>query len=163
MEIENVEHRMRSLVLVRRFWNMGTSKTYRIAAWGDIRRASPYPATVSGPAQIVLSIGRCAAISPLLPPPPPRHAPREDAPAQERPLQRAVAVHPAAAETRHLAGSEHVAQRLPIRPQHAPRQVGLQPAQRLARQNPQPHGDQRPRLGVEQAVRLATRISLSPR
>ena len=47
---------------------------------------------------------------------PSRHAAREDAAAQERAFQRAVAVHAAAAEARHLAGRVDVAERLRRRP-----------------------------------------------
>ena len=67
----------------------------------------------------------------------------EDAAAQERALQRAVAVHAAAAEARHLARRIDVAERRAVGLEHARRQVGLQAAQRLARQDPEPHRDQR--------------------
>src|SRR5438128_849419 len=68
----------------------------------------------------------------------------EDAAAEEGALQRAVAVHAAAAEAGDLARREYVAEGGAVGLQHACRKVGLQAAQGLAREDPQAHGDQRP-------------------
>ena len=79
-------------------------------------------------------------------------APAEDAAAEERALQRAVAVHAAAAEAGDLAGGVQAGQRLAGVGQDAALQVGLQAAERLAREDVQLDGDQRAGVGVEQAV-----------
>ncbi len=78
----------------------------------------------------------------------------EDAAAEERAFERAIAVDAAPAEARNLARGEDVAERLPVRLEHAPGQICLEPAQRLARQRPQPYGDERSARGIEQLVRL---------
>ena len=68
---------------------------------------------------------------------PPGGAAGEQAAAEERALERAVAVHPAAAEAGHLAGRVQAGQRLAVGAQHARGEVGLQAAERLAREDVQ--------------------------
>jgi hypothetical protein len=51
---------------------------------------------------------------------------------------------------------------LPSVAEHAGVQIGLETAQRLAGQDVQLHRDQRALRGIEDAVRFAVRISLSP-
>jgi len=64
-------------------------------------------------------------------------------------------VHPPAAEPGHLTRREQAGhgpvRRVPA--EHPPGQVGLQAAQRLAGQDVEPHGDQRPGLRVQDLVR----------
>ena len=79
----------------------------------------------------------------------------EDAAAEERALQRAVAVHAAAAEARHLAGRVQVAERLRRRPAaRAPTRSVSSPPSVLRVRIVQPDRDQRPGRRVEDAVRL---------
>ena len=78
----------------------------------------------------------------------------EQATAEEGALKRAIAMHAAAAETGNLAGGINIAERLPVVPEHARRQIGFEPAQRLARQDPKSNRDQRAAVGIEDAVRL---------
>ena len=84
---------------------------------------------------------------------PPGGSPGEQAAAEEGALERSVAVHPAAAEAGHLARRVEARQRLARRLQDAPVEVGLQPAERLAGEDVELDRDQRPGVGVEDAVR----------
>ena len=81
--------------------------------------------------------------------------PGEQAPAQERALQRPVAVHAAAAESGHLARGVQPADRgrRPACSTRADRSVS-RPAERLAGDHVQPHRDQRAGRRVEHLVRL---------
>ena len=63
-------------------------------------------------------------------------------------------MHAAAAEARRLACRVDVAERGAVGPEHPRGEVGRKPAQRFARQYPEPHRDQRPVGRIEQAVRL---------
>src|SRR5262249_56400555 len=78
----------------------------------------------------------------------------KNAAAEERPLERAVAVHAAAPETGDLARGIDARQRLAERREDACAEIGLEPTERLARQDGKPHGDQRARRGIENPVRL---------
>ena len=115
-----------------------------------------------------------------------RHPSGEQAPAQERPFERVVAMHAAPAEARGLTGSEQ-SPRSPLGPpsspstntalaltvtrrrypQHSPLQIRVQPAQRLPREHPQSHGDEWSGLGIRQPMRrhrahdLVTHVSAS--
>src|SRR5713101_4291898 len=62
----------------------------------------------------------------------------EDATAEERPFQRAVAMDTAAAEAAHLPRREETGDRCAGRAEDAPAEIGLQAAERLARQDPEP-------------------------
>src|SRR4051812_1538205 len=81
-------------------------------------------------------------------------APGEDAAAQEGALERVVAVHSAAAEAGDLAGRIEAGEGSAVGADHLGVEVGLEPAERLARADVQPDRDQRPVLGVEQLVGL---------
>ena len=63
-------------------------------------------------------------------------------------------MHAAAAEARDFARRIEARQRLAAGLQHARRQIRFKPAQRLAGEHVQLHGDQRPRIGIENLVRL---------
>src|SRR5699024_365498 len=67
----------------------------------------------------------------------------EDAPAEERSLQGVVAVHAAPAEAGDLTGGEEPGDRCPCRPDDLSVEVRLEPAEGLAREQTQPHRDQR--------------------
>src|SRR5947208_17015311 len=82
-----------------------------------------------------------------------RNPAREQAAAKERTLQRAVAVDPAPPEARHLAGCVEPWDRIAVVAEDACLEVGLEPAEGLARQDRQPHADQRTGRGVEDPVR----------
>src|SRR5205814_4001302 len=75
-------------------------------------------------------------------------------PAEESALQRAIAVHAAAAETGGFTGRVKSPDDLAIAAEHAAVQIGLETAQRLAGQDVEFHRDQRTVLGVEDAMRL---------
>src|SRR5580658_5286501 len=77
----------------------------------------------------------------------------EQAAAEERAFQGPVAVHTAAAEPGYLTGRVQAGDRAGPAAKHPARQVGLQPAERLAGQDVEPDGDQRTGLGVEDLVR----------
>src|SRR5699024_7511672 len=76
----------------------------------------------------------------------------EDAPAQERSLQRGVAVHAASAEAGDLTGGEEPGDRCPSCPDDLTVEVRLEPAEGLAREQTQPHRDQRPVRRIEDPV-----------
>lgn len=61
-----------------------------------------------------------------------RRAPREDAPAEERSLHRAVTVHASPAEPSRLARCIHTVEPGSIGLEHSRLEIGLQPAQRLS-------------------------------
>src|SRR5689334_13462536 len=82
-----------------------------------------------------------------------RDAAREDAAAQEGALERAIAVHPAAAEAARLARRVQTAHRRAVRAQHPTVEIGLEPAERLAREDPQADGHEWPALRIEERVR----------
>ncbi len=84
---------------------------------------------------------------------PTRNPPRKNTPTQERPLKRAIPVHPASPEPRHFPCRIQPLQRFTTLPKHPPRQIRFQPTQRLPRQNRQPDCDQRPRRRIENPVR----------
>ena len=83
----------------------------------------------------------------------PATRPENRAAAEERPLQRTVAVHAAAAEAGDLAGGVQAGERLPVDAEHLRREVGVQAAERLAREDVQLDRDQRTGVGIEQRVR----------
>jgi hypothetical protein len=68
---------------------------------------------------------------------PPRHASREEAAAQECPLEAPLPVETTPTKSRNVPRREHVWQRLPITRQHAPGQICFKPAERLARHDVQ--------------------------
>src|SRR5690606_18282604 len=72
----------------------------------------------------------------------------EEAAAEEGALERVVPVHSAAAEAARLTSGVE-----PRRPLDPAAEVGLEPAEGLAQQHVQAHGDERARGRVEQAVR----------
>lgn len=82
-----------------------------------------------------------------------RRAAGEEAAAQERALQGAVAVDAAAAEAGGLACRVQARDRCAALGQDARGQVGLQATEGLAGEDVQLDGDQRARGGVEDAVR----------
>ena len=86
----------------------------------------------------------------------------KDATAQEGAFQRIVAMVTAAAAAGHFAGCIETRYRLAFRVQHLAVQIGVQPAQRLARQDVQPDGDRGPCFGSRILCGLVTRVSLSP-
>jgi hypothetical protein len=72
-------------------------------------------------------------------------------------------MHASAAETGCLTRRIQSRQGRAVRAEHAAVEIGLDAAQRLARENVEPHRDERPRLGIEDLVRGTVRMSLSPR
>ncbi len=62
-------------------------------------------------------------------------------------------MHAAATEAADLARGIHPGERAAVGPHDPPREVRLQPAERLAGEDVEANGDERARLGVEQAVR----------
>src|SRR5205085_11960267 len=78
----------------------------------------------------------------------PRCAAREQAAAEERPLERAIAVHAAAAETRDLPDRVEARDDGAARVEDARIEIGLQPAERLARENIEADRDERAMRGV---------------
>src|SRR3954469_18406626 len=84
---------------------------------------------------------------------PPGRAPGEDAAAEEGAFQRAVAVHPAAAEAGCLARGVEAGERLAVRAEDAGGEVRLQSPQRLAGEDGEADGDERAGLRVQDAVR----------
>src|ERR1700754_1547763 len=84
----------------------------------------------------------------------PRVASRKQTPAEERPFQGAIAVHAAAAETGGFARRIEALDDFAVGAEHARVEIGLKAAQRLAGQDVQLHGDQRPMRGIEDPVRL---------
>src|SRR5262249_9311161 len=85
---------------------------------------------------------------------PPGGAAREQAPAKERALQRAIAMHAAAAEARGFAGRIESWNDLSARSEHAPQQISLQSTQGFARKDVEPHRDQWAIRGIENPMRL---------
>src|SRR4051794_34452183 len=75
----------------------------------------------------------------------------EQASAEERALERAVAVDSAAAEAGDLARRVETGERIARGGQDAGVEVGLQTAERLAGEDGEPDGDQRAGVGVEDA------------
>ena len=75
-----------------------------------------------------------------------------DAAAEEGPLQRILAVHAAATEPGDFTGGVQTGQHRTVGMQAAARQVGLDTAEGLAGQDPQPYGDQRAVLRVQDLV-----------
>ena len=63
-------------------------------------------------------------------------------------------MHAAAAEAGRLARRVEAGNGVAVGPEHAALEVGLKPAERLAGEQVEPDGDQRPGLRVEQPVRL---------
>ncbi len=63
-------------------------------------------------------------------------------------------MHAAAAEAGHLPGRVHAAERLARRAEHPAREIGLDPAERLAGEDREPHGDEGARRRVEQPMWL---------
>src|SRR5438874_181960 len=83
------------------------------------------------------------------------HAAGEHTAAEERALERALAVQAAAAEAGRLADRVEAVDRLPVaRAQHAATEIGLDPAQALARHGLQADRDERHRLVVDDALEL---------
>src|ERR1700730_5657657 len=85
---------------------------------------------------------------------PPGIAAREQTPAQKRSLQRAIAVHAAAAESGGFAGRVEPPDDLAVASESARIEVGLETAKRLAGQDVELHRDQRSLFGIEDAMRL---------
>ena len=77
----------------------------------------------------------------------------EEASSEERPLERAEPVHTASAEPGNLARCVDSSERLSIRVEDAPLQVGLEPAEGLACHDVQADRDERPRRSIEEPVR----------
>src|SRR5262252_4699250 len=65
-----------------------------------------------------------------------RRTPGEDATSKERAFERTVAMHAAPAKACHFSRGKHVAERCAVGLEHARGKVGLQTAQRLAREDP---------------------------
>ena len=80
---------------------------------------------------------------------PSRDATTEDASTEERPLERAIPVHAAAAEPGDLAGRVESGNRLPAGSEHPSLKVRLEPAEGLSREDVQPDGDERTIARIE--------------
>jgi len=77
----------------------------------------------------------------------------EDAAAEERAFERAVAMHAAAAKTAGFADGVEPPDDLAILAEYAGIEIGLKTAERLAGEDVEPHSDQRPGLRVQDLVR----------
>src|ERR1700726_1222836 len=80
--------------------------------------------------------------------------PREQAAAEKRAFQRAVAMHAAAAETGGFTGGVKPRHDLAFVPEHARIEVSFKTAQRLARENVELYRDQRTVGGIQDPVRF---------
>src|ERR1700686_175008 len=81
-------------------------------------------------------------------------SPGEQATAEERSLERSISVHAASAEASDFPSGVDAEQRRPVRSKHARGKIGLKPAERLASEDVEAHGDQRPGGRIEQTMRL---------
>ena len=82
-----------------------------------------------------------------------RDAAGKDAAAEEGAFERAIAVHPAAAKATHLARRIKTAKRRAARHEDATVEIGLETAERLARQDPEADRDERTGLRIGEAMR----------
>src|SRR5438105_8530920 len=82
-----------------------------------------------------------------------RDAPGKDAAAEERAFERAITVHATAAKAAHLACCVETAERRAARREHMTVEIGLQTAERLARQDPEADRDERTGLGIRETMR----------
>lgn len=71
-------------------------------------------------------------------------------------------MHAATAEAGGLADGVEAGNDAALLPEHAGVEIGFEAAQRLAGEDVELHRDQRPMRGIEDAVREAVRINLSP-
>src|SRR5471032_1787000 len=83
-----------------------------------------------------------------------RSASAEETAAEERSLEGAIAVHPAAAEATRFARRVKARDRLAVRAECLRGEIGLDAAEALTREYVQLDRDQRPGRRVEDAVRL---------
>src|SRR5690606_15316570 len=81
-------------------------------------------------------------------------APRQDAAAEERALERSLAVDAATAEARGFAHGVEPRDVLAVGLEHAAGEIGADAAEALAREDELADGDERPRLGIEDLLVL---------
>src|SRR5436305_2196685 len=93
---------------------------------------------------------------------PSRHPSREHAGAEEGALEGALAVQPSPTEASRLADRVEAGDRLPVGPQHPAAEIGLDPAQALARHRLQPDCQERHGSLVDDPLELRGSEAVAP-